>query len=539
VGIEFIYFDSSEPRTAGKRIFESIGGGVAVLDYDVDGWPDLHVTQRCPWPPDAAPDPPVDALFRNVSGLRFREAAGSAALVEPGYSQGASVGDYNSDGFPDLYVANIGANRFFVNNGDGTFTDASAETMTAGDDWSTSCVLADLNGDALADLYVVNYLTGGDVFERVCIAPDGEATVCPPNSFPAAPDRVYLNRGDGGFDDISKDAGVDAAYGRGLGVVAADLEESGRLSLFVANDQDPNFLYVNQAGRSGEIPLFADQALWRGVALSGDGRAQACMGIAAGDATGDGRLDLFVTNFTEEPNTLYVGMEDGLFADGTQQAGLVAPSLPMLGFGTQFIDGELDGRVDLIVANGHIDDRSRNGELYRMPPQYFRNLGGGEFSEVASDSLGPFFSGRSLGRGMARCDWNGDGLEDVAISHLDAPLALLNNSTAVSGHCVAIRLIGTASERDAIGARVTVRCGDLTLVRQLTAGDGFQASNERQLVFGLGDHGRVDVLTIRWPSGLQQEWFDLEADRRCLFVEGRDEPLVGRLDRKRHRSADE
>lgn len=524
VGAEFLYFDSSDERTGGKRIFESIGGGVAVLDYDQDGRPDLYATQRCAWPPGSDAQAPLDALFRNESGRQLRERAASAGILEAGYGQGATVGDYNSDGFPDLYVANIGANRFFVNNGDGTFSDATEVTGTAGDDWSTSCVLADLNGDGLPDLYVVNYLGGDDVFERVCTAPDGKGSVCPPGTFPAAPDRLYLNGGDGGFQDAS--AALEArAYGRGLGVVAADLDDSGRLSLFVANDQDPNFLYVPGGGEKGTELRLRDEALPRGVALSADGRAQACMGIAAGDATEDGRLDLFVTNFTEEPNALYVGGEDGLFVDAVQRAGLAVPSLPMLGFGTQFIDGELDGRLDLIVTNGHIDDRTRRGEQYRMPPQYFRNLGNGAFAEAPAVALGPYFSGTYLGRGLARWDWNADGREDIAISHLDAPLALLMNTTQAAGNAVSVELRGTRSARDPIGTRVTLRVGDSVLVRQLTAGDGFHASNERRLIFGLGIQDRVAEVRIRWPSGDEQHFANLESGGRYVVVEG-EEPLM-------------
>jgi hypothetical protein len=232
-------------------------------------------------------------------------------------------------------------------------------------------------------------------------------------------------------------------------------------------------------------------------------------------------LDLFVTNFFREPNTLYLQQPDGTFIDGTRKAQLYDPSFPMLGWGTQFVDGELDGIGDLMVVNGHINDLSHAGTPYKMPPQYFRNQGGGAFAELPAAMLGPYFEGKRLGRALVRLDWNRDGLEDLCATHVDAPVALLTNRTKPHGRFLAVQLRGVQSARDAIGATVRVAAAGRTYIRQLTAGDGFQASNERQLVFGLGDADRVDELTVRWPGGLDQTFRDVSVDQTIILVEGR------------------
>nr|MDQ3331282.1 CRTAC1 family protein [Planctomycetota bacterium] len=299
----------------------------------------------------------------------------------------------------------------------------------------------------------------------------------------------------------------------------------GKIDLFVANDSTSNFYFVNQSdGRGGPLS-FEEQAQALGVAVDRDGKPQACMGIACDDADGDGLLDLFVTNFYGESNTLYVQQPDELFVDNTRPAGLREPSLFMLGFGTQFLDAELDGLPDLVLTNGHVDDFRPEGIPYRMRPQYFRNAGKGRFEEVRSPSLGPYFSTELLGRGLTKLDWNRDGLEDFVVSHLlDDPVALVTNESPEVGRHLAVHLRGVRRARDAIGATVVVTAGDRTWTRQLTAGDGYMASNERRLVFGLGESETVDSLEIRWPGGGVQRFKGLAAGTELLFIEGRAAP---------------
>lgn len=521
VGIRFQYNNGSNPEMPGHRMFEFTGGGVAILDYDGDGWADIYLTQGCDWPPQERQTTHLDRLYRNQGDGTFADTTASAAIVENGFSQGASVGDYNNDGFPDLYVANIGGNRFYENNGDGTFTDVTARTETGGSDWSTSCVIADLDRDSNPDLYSVNYLGGDDVFERVCPDAEGIMRSCPPRNFPAAPDELWTNLGDGRFEDTTFRSGIVAENGRGLGIVAGDFDQTGRINLFVANDAVPNFYFVNSATAGSPGARFTEQGLALGLALNEDGGPEGCMGVAAGDADQDGLLDLFVSNFYNESNTLFLQSESHLFTDSTRQFGFHTPTLKMLGFGTQFVDGNLDGKQDLIVANGDVDDNRDIGRAYRMPPQYFENVGNGKFVELPSTNLGPYFQGKYLGRGLARVDWNRDGLDDIVISHLDAPAALLTNTTADAGNFVAVRLVGVQSSRDAIGTTLTAKVGDEKLMRQLTAGDGYQASNERRIIFGLGEHGMIDSLQVRWPSGKTQQFSKLTSGSELLLIEGR------------------
>ena len=524
-GLDFRYVNGGTADSGTMKMYEFTGGGAAVLDFDADGRPDVFLTQGGSWPPGSGDLPHRDSLFRNAGGATFQNVTVHAVPRDDRFGQGAAVGDYDNDGFPDLYVGNIGENCFLQNNGDGTFSETTQQTETAGDAWTTSTVMADLNGDTWPDLYVVNYLTGDDIFERVCRTRDkGLLTgICPPAVFDAEQDRCYLNLADGRFQDVTDSCGIDVPHGKGLGIVAfaAGAGDSSGLNLFVANDAVANFYFQNQTARGDHALKFEEQALSTGLAFNQDGRAEACMGIAANDVNQDGLTDFLVTNFHLESNTLYLQQPGGYFIDGTRSSGLRDASLPFLGFGTQFLDAELDGHPDLIVANGHVDDYAHAGIPYRMRPQYFRNLNVGRFEEITDAALGSWFSAPCLGRSVARLDWNRDGREDFIVSSLDAPVALLSNETSVTGTFLAVQLRGVISGRDAIGAQVRVEAGGATHVRQLTAGDGYLASNQRQLIFGLGNSDRVDSLSVKWPSGMEQTFRDIAVNRDVLIVEGR------------------
>lgn len=527
-GIGFRYFNDpkSSADLGGWRMYQFTGGGAAAVDFDGDYRPDLHLTQGCPWPPAEHPGSHFDRLYRNLGG-KFADVTFAAGVADDAFSQGAAAGDADCDGFADLYVANVGRNRLYVNNGDGTFTDATDRAGIGGNWWTTSAVIVDLNGDALPEIFDANFLTGDDVYDLVCQGKDGTKRSCPPTHFPAAPDVIYLNRGDGTFEDSTETAGITAPDGNGLGVVAGDFAGTGKLDLFVANDSTPNFYFSNLTDRPGGPLAFREEAAARGCAVDRDGKAQACMGVAADDADGDGTVDLFVTNFYSESNTLYVNQANGLFVDDTRRAGLRESSLEMLGFGTQFLDGELDGRPDLVLTNGHVDDFSHKGTPYRMRPQYYRNFGEARFEEVRSPALGPFFSTEWLGRGLTKLDWNRDGLEDFVVSHLlDDPVALVTNETQEVGNHLAVHLRAVTGGRDAIGAMAVVSAGGQTWTKQLTAGDGYMASNERRLLFGLGEAEKVDSLEVRWLGGGVQRFEEIVAGSELLVIEGRSAPLA-------------
>jgi tetratricopeptide (TPR) repeat protein len=517
--LDFTYFSGNQ-SSAGSYYYQHNGGGVAILDYDGDNWPDLYFTQGCSWPPRPEQHEHLDRLYRNMSGRRFVDVTELACLHENGFSQGVTVGDYDNDGFDDLYVCNIGANRFYRNNGDGTFADVTDIAGVAGKSWSSSCALADMNGDSAPDLYVVNYLEGPQLFDRPCQLPNGMLTLCAPHAAAAAPDNLYLNLQNGRFAEISSEAGIDVPQGKGLGIVAGILDDSGRISLFIANDAVPNFFFQNETRSPFDAPRFAENALAAGLAVDEGGRSQACMGVAAVDATGDGMLDLFVTNFRHDSNTFYVQSSTAQFVDQTRRARLRDPSYEMVGWGTQFLDADLDGWPDLVLANGHVSDMSSSNEPYEMPPQFFRNEGNGRFVELPASSLGEFFEGMYVGRALVRLDWNRDGLDDFAVNDLAGPAALVTNQTRSAGHYLAIRLHGVESSRDAIGATAILTAGDRRWVTQLTTGDGYQARNERTLRFGIGDRDRIDTVEIRWPSGCQQTINSPPPDTEWIVVEG-------------------
>ena len=526
-GLKFTYHNGAQPGDL-ESMLEMNGGGVAVLDYDGDLRPDCFFTQGGSLPPAPFDSTQSDRLFRNRADddrgasteRSFEDVTESAGIRDLGYGQGVTVGDFDNDGFPDLYVGNIGLNQLYHNNGDGTFTDVTAITGTQAGGWTSSCVLADFNQDGWPDLYLVTYL-GGETPYRPCSK--HARPRCSPLDYPAEPDRFYLNLGDGRFRDDTDRHGLAAAEGRGLGVVAADFDGSRRLSLFVANDMSANFYFLNQTTAPNTVQ-FTEQALLSGLAFDHLGQSKACMGVAAGDYNADGRLDLFVTNFYRQSNDLYTQQADGSFHDRSREAKLFDPSFLQLGWGTQLLDADLDGHPDLIVTNGHVHEPLDPKIPYQMPPQFFRNRGNGSFAEISSAKLGEFFQRKLLGRSLARLDWNCDGREDACILHLNQPAALLTNQTDQPGHFLALRLVGVDSARDAIGVKVRVSIGDQTWTRQLTAGDGLHASNERRLVFGLADHQMADSVVVFWPSGSRQEFRNLKLDREWLLIEHR--PLL-------------
>ena len=520
LGLQFRYFNGDDASSEGKRMFEYTGGGVAALDYDLDGWCDLYFTQGTTWPPVRSNQEFLDSLFRNEAGQRMQEVGGLAGIRDVGFGQGVSSADFDNDGFPDLYVANIDGNRLYKNQGDGTFRDITDSSgLGQHVHWTTTCLMVDLDGDALPDVYDVTYLTGEEIYSRVCQGDDGIAASCPPALFPAAVDHVYRNRGDGTFVEMTQEWGFDAPQGDGLGIVAGDFDDSGMISLFVGNDGRANFFFVPERQPDGKL-RWHETGLVSGLAYDDSGAAQACMGIAAGDANNDGRVDLFVTNFYNESNTLYVNLGGRTFTDRARSTGLRDPSWSLLGFGTQFVDADRDGWEDLILVNGHVDDFTHKQIPYKMRPQFFQNQSP-RFTERFGKDIGPFFDEPRLGRGLARLDWNRDGLNDAAVSQIGDPAALLTNRTRRPGRGIGLRLVGTNGSRDAIGTRVTVKAGSQEWTRQLTAGDGYQATNQRRLDFGLGQNKDDLQIEIYWIGGTSQTFHLDPTKTELIAIEGR------------------
>jgi tetratricopeptide (TPR) repeat protein len=532
-GLVFTHHSGRNDKTTGARIIETTGGGVAVVDFDRDGWPDLYFTQGGLATPegdgslsDEALDGSrvVDRLFRNQWGKSWSDVTPRSGLVDAEFGQGVAAGDVNADGFADLYVANYGVNRLWLNQGDGTFVETMIAGVRSERVWTSSVAIADLDGDGLADLFDATYCAGDDVLWRVCER-DGAVRSCSPRAFQAANDRVWWNGGDGSWRRVVD--GLDLPDGFGLGLVVLRLPDERKPRIFVANDETPNHWLVNRAA-PGESPRFEDRAAVEGLAVDADGLSQACMGVACDDADGDGRADLFVTNFIRESNTLYRAVGPGLFVDASREMGVREPSWNMLGFGTQFVDADLDGQPDLMLTNGHID--RVEGEPFEMPPQFLRNTGG-RFEEIPPAQIGPDFERPRLGRGLARLDWNRDGREDVVIVHQGSNVALWESRTEQAGQGIAFRFAGTVAERDAIGVRVTVRSGGRVWTKTLTAGDGYQACNERRLAFGVGQATRIDSVEVAWPGGTVQRFGPLDATGEWHVVEGRELPQrAGRRD---------
>jgi enediyne biosynthesis protein E4 len=510
-GLVFTFVNGA---TSEKQLPAASSGGVGLLDYDGDGRLDVYLVQGGTFPPVATSRPFGDRLFRNRGDGTFEDVTRVSGLsaFPGGYGHGVAVGDYDSDGHPDLFITRWRSYALYHNRGNGTFEDATASAGLGGDrDWPTSSVFADLDADRDLDLCVCHYLVWDDAKPEVCRSPSsGRINPCDPLRFAARPDHLFRNDG-GRFVDVTKDSGLDDRDGRGLGVVAADFDDDGRIDLFVANDGTANFLLLNRGGMR-----FEEVGHESGVAAAAGGGYRAGMGIARGDLDGDGRLDLAVTNFFGESSTFYQNLGGGLFTDRTSAIGLAAPSRYRLGFGVAFIDADDDGQLDLLTVNGHIADE-RPEIPYAMPAQLMLGGGNGRLTDVSA-AAGPPFQVPRLGRGLAVGDLDDDGRVDAIVVGHEGPVAYLHN-TGPSGHSITIRLEGTKSNRDAIGARVTVQAGGRRQVADRFGGGSYQSASDPRLHFGLATATRVDTLEVSWPSGRVDRFRNLPADDAYLIRE--------------------
>ena len=508
-----IRFTHANGATGDFHLPETLGAGGAFLDYDNDDNLDLYLVNS------AAPS----ALFRNNGDGTFTDVTASAKVTnQESYGHGVACGDYDKDGYVDIYVTNFGANRLYHNDGDGTFTDVTTQAGVGDTRWSSSATFFDYDSDGYLDLYVVNYVNYRlDGSAPICLEnPTFGATekvrgYCHPKHFQGAPDRLYRNNGDGTFTDATETANIrdpgGMFLGKGLGVVAADFDADGNPDIYVANDDTPNYLFYNKGDGT-----FAEIAILTGCAYSVDGVAQAGMGVDAGDYNGDGFLDIFVTNFSYETNTLYRNNGDGTFTDVSYKARLGEESYLFLGFGTGFFDPDNDGYLDIFVANGHIFpnvERTTDVLSYKQPNQLFRNHGDSTFVDVRLEGQ------HAVSRGTLFGDYDNDGDTDLLITQLNDKVTLLRNENHTSNNYLRLKLIGTRSNRDGIGARVTLTVGTESETREIHRGYSYLSSNDPRLTFGLGERIIVDKLQIRWQSGIVQTLENLAVNQELVVIE--------------------
>ncbi len=526
-GLRFVFESGRTPRWV---LPETLSGGVGLIDFDGDGWLDVYCIQGGTFDdspgnaPLAARDrardagaSPGDRLFRNHRDGTFRDVtqqAGIDRITEgQGYGMGVTVGDYDNDGHPDLFLTRLRRYALLRNRGDGTFEDATERAGLSGVRQNpTSSAFADLDGDGDLDLYVCHYIRWDPDHPTLCKNDRGEPYYCDPAKYEHALDHVFRNDG-GRFTDVTEGAGFTDPDGRGLGVVAADLDDDGRIDLYVANDGSANFLFRNRGGFR-----FEDDALMAGVAGNAEGGFQAGMGVAAADLDEDGRLDLLVTNLYGEGTTLHHNLGQGLFADRSATSGILAATRYLLGFGIAVFDAGNDGRPDVVITNGNVND-FRPLYPFAMPTRLYEGRRGGRLVDI-SDRAGPPWAVPRLGRGLAAGDLDNDGRVDFLVVVQNEPLAYFHNRSEPAGHSVTFRLEGTASNRDGVGARVVVTSGGRRQVAQRVGGGSYLSASDGRLSIGLGSSTSVDSVEVRWPSGRLDRWTDLVADTGYRLREG-------------------
>jgi tetratricopeptide (TPR) repeat protein len=509
-GVRFQY---DAGATSQLFIAETMGGGVALLDFDDDGWLDIYFVNGCALPVDRQSPPRPNKLYRNRGDGTFADVTERAGVGGRGYGMGCTVGDFDNDGHDDLFVTGLNQTVLYRNRGDGTFEDVTARAGVSSSRWTTAAGFGDLDADGDVDLMVVTYVEADLAAGLECRDKFGKLIHCNPDRFPAQLDQLFRNNGDGTFTDVSRQAGIEVPEGRGLGLAIADLDGDGRLDIFVANDGTANFLFRNRGGLQ-----FEEVALNAGVAYDAAGEPTGSMGVVAEDLNSDGRIDLFHTNFINQSSSLRWNLGGGLFTDGTLAANLAAPSRSQTGFGTVALDVDNDGTLDLFVANGHTDDQPWYNTPMAENAQLFLGRERGRF-DLAGPEVSSYFSRPVVGRGVAAGDLDNDGRVDLVVVHRDAAAAVLHNGTR-GGHWLGLRLRGTQSGCSPVGARVICQAGGRSRVRWLTSGTSYLSSSDPRLWFGLGSAPKAEHLEVRWPSGTIQTWSDVAADRILDLREG-------------------
>jgi hypothetical protein len=509
-------------------ILETVGSGVALLDYDNDGWLDIYfVNGSTSEALDGKAVAPHAALFHNNHDGTFTDVAEKAGVTNDRWGFGAVVGDYDNDGLPDIFVSNFGKDRLYHNNGDGTFTDVAEKAGVTLGNWSTGATWGDYDGDGRLDLFVPGYVHFDAALLTKPPQPDavafcqfrGVPVMCGPRGLKGEPDHLFHNNGDGTFTDVSKKAGVadDAAY-YGLASVFVDVNNDGKLDLLVADDSTPNYLYMNKGNGTFEDDSFAS-----GYALNESGRETASMGIAVGDYTHNSLADLYNTTFSDDYNPLYRNDGDANFTDVSYQAGIAEPTIPFLGWGTSFFDYDNDGWLDLLCVNGHVYpqvDKQNWGTSWAQRPLLFHNNAGKLQLVPAVEGTG--LAEVNVSRGMAFGDLFNDGKVDVVINNLDSTPSLLRNVTKTSNHWIAFKLVGgPKSPRDAVGATIYVTANGFRQRQDVLAGGSFASSPDQRPHFGLGAATKIDKIEVRWPSGVKETVAPPSAvDRFYLLTEG-------------------
>jgi enediyne biosynthesis protein E4 len=506
-----------------KYIIETTGTGVAIFDYDNDGWPDIFIVNGTTLEGFPAGKAPTNHLYRNNHDGTFTDVTVKAGLAATGWGQGVCVGDYDNDGWEDLYVTYYGMNRLYHNQ-KGVFSEMAEKAGVAGSGkaWGSGCAFLDYDRDGLLDLVVANYVdfdlsTAPTPGERASCMWKGVPVMCGPRGLPGAKNILYHNRGNGTFEDVTAKAHIDRTEGHyALSISTLDFDDDGWPDIYVACDSTPSILYHNNHDGT-----FTDVAVTAGAAYNEDGREQAGMGTTIGDYDGDGRLDIFKTNFSDDTSTLYRNNGDGTFTDATFAAGLGLYT-KYLGWGTMFFDFDNDSWPDLILVNGHVYpevDKFKLGSNYEEPRILYHNNGNGTFTDISA-SAGLGITTAASSRGLAVGDlWN-DGKLSVVISNMNARPSLLVNQVRSLNHWIAVKTVGTKSNRDGIGAKITVKIGKRTLVDEVRSGSSYDSNSDMRVHFGLGAATRIDFLEIRWPSGLVERFQGLAVDSIHALKEG-------------------
>jgi hypothetical protein len=518
-GAAGVNFRHANGASADHYLQEIMGSGGLFFDYDNDGWTDLLLVDGGSLADPAAASRSHHRLYRNRGNGRFEDVTAKAGIGRaPSYGMGACAADVDNDGAIDLFITGAGANALYRNNGNGTFSDVTAKAGIAGGPFATSCAFADVDRDGFVDLFVTNYVDARPETNVFCgVAASNARMYCHPLNFAPLASVLYHNNGNGTFTDVSAKAGIAGHRSNGLGVVIGDYDDDGWPDIAVANDSLPNFLYHNE-GRG----VFKEVGLVSGIAVAADGNPRAGMGIDLADYDGDGRLDLFITNHELETHTLFRNMGRGLFADLTSQSGIGIETLPYVGFGTVFFDYDNDGDLDLAITNGHVVDNSghyRPGSKTEQRKLLFRN-DGGHFHEIGREA-GPGFAIEKIGRSLVAADIDNDGSLDLLFTNNGNAPDLLRNVSGRENGALLVRLVGTRSNRSAVGARLALTAGAITQVREVKAGSSYLGQSDLRQHFGLGRAAKIDRLEIHWPSGQTEALTNLSPNQILTITEGK------------------